>query len=200
MAGQPLKGDAARMLNARAAAMFPDEQKDALDYVCAWLEDGKTMLELARSMTAEKYPDAAIDDDTVIHFSPNIVRRVLLDLYDREKVDQRLRDSRTVGAHAMVDRATDILDSVDAYTKEAVSLAKERANVRLWSAPRYNRAELGDVPKTQVNVQVNNGEAHVTSMLRRRVVVARPDALAAAHAGLELPAGSAVVIEAGESI
>jgi hypothetical protein len=172
MAGQPLKAEAARMLNQRTAALFEGEVgKDALDYVCAWLEDGDTILDLAREMTADKYPDLTLAEAAdIIHFSPNMIRRVLLDLWPREKVDMRLRDSRTVGAHAKVEQATHILDSVDAHTKEAVSLAKERANVRLWSAPRYNRSELGDTPKTQVNVQVNNGEAHVTAMLRRRTV------------------------------
>lgn len=156
------------MLSARTAAEFEGEAgKDVLDYVCAWLENGQTMLELARSLTAELNPGADIDDD-VRHISPNMIRRVLLDYHERDKLDQRLRDSRTVAAFAMVDKATAIIDDVSAMTKEAVSHAKERANVRLWTSERYNRGELGGSPKTAIAIQVNAGEAHITAMTRRR--------------------------------
>ena len=132
-----------------------------LEFVVAWLEDGHTMLELQQRLTV----------DTAEDFHQHSVRRYLERQYGKLPVAQAFGEARAEGAHAKVEEAQHLLDTV-IPDKDAIAKAKEQANIRLWQAERANKASYGGSRQGDVNVNVTLGQLHLDA-LRSRVVQAK---------------------------
>jgi hypothetical protein len=124
---------------------------DALDYVCYRVENGTTMRELAREVTA------------VLDF---VVRSTLVEDaaalgHEAGAATERIRKSRARGAHEMVEEGKDIIDNV-APDRDAIAKAKEQVNVRQFIAKGWNRADWGEAPKQVTNLSI--GSLHIEAL------------------------------------
>jgi hypothetical protein len=86
----------------------------------------------------------------------------------------RLKEARSIGAHALVDEALEITDAAMPGGSRPVTNAAEAASVRLAVDTRVrlagllNRQELGDSP--QVAVQLNVGQLMLDAFRQTRVL------------------------------
>lgn len=127
MPGQPRKRALVAALERRARETFEDgdkhpaDQATHLDYVCVWVESGRTMLSLMREIEGEtgySFPAAMLG---------NYLRMTFPD------ATARLDAARDVGAHAMLDETIDIADDDDDAQR-----ARNRIAVRQYVAGSWN--------------------------------------------------------------
>lgn len=158
MAGRPLRRAMIAEIERRARAHFedgdePQEKREShLQYLIEWVQSGETILELANQIAED--------------LSQPITRQQL-DRYVRElapDAQAQLAAARTPGAHAMVDKAIDIVDSAPA-DRDAVRKAQAQANVRTWVAERWNRKDLGAPKGPAIQVSINT--MHLDALRRR---------------------------------
>jgi hypothetical protein len=168
MAGRPLRRAMIAEIERRARAHFedgdePQEKREShLQYLIEWVQSGGTILELANKIAT----DLSLP-----------ITRQQLDRYIRELAPDaaaQLAAARTPGAHAMVDRAIDIVDSAK-EDRDAVRKAQAQANVRTWVAERWNRKDLGAPKGPAISVSINT--MHLDALRRRasaNVQLSRP--------------------------
>jgi len=159
MAGHRLRAVVVQALESRVRAEL-DEGATVLDYVCGWLEGGDTMVALGRDLAEElntKIPK-------------NLLHNYLRSKYGEEG-ETRLAHARSVGATMMVDEAREIIDDADDSSREKLQHAQMKANMRTWTAERFNRSLYGQ-PK-QGSVTINVGHLHLDA-LRQRAAAANP--------------------------
>lgn len=82
----------------------------------------------------------------------------------------RLARARAVGAHGLVDTALAITDAASTESREELTHAKMRADMRLWIAERWNRAELG--ARTGADISVGVAVLHLDALRVRAVPAA----------------------------
>jgi hypothetical protein len=135
-----------------------DAQLTVLDYVVDWIESGNTLTQLADEVSKEMNFDIsrALLTNYVVSLDPNGKRR--------------LERARHEGAHGNVDQAIKILDNASP-DKEQLIKAKQRADVRLWTAERWNKRDLGRAPDVQITV--NNNTLHLDAMRMRQAQLTR---------------------------
>jgi hypothetical protein len=157
MAGRPKLRAMLHELEKRTRADFEDDSSTHLDYLCTWIQSGRTMVELAKEITKA----GGVGD-----ISPDMIRRQMVTAFPKE-ADRRIAAARTIGAHAQVDHARDIIDGADEFSREALAKAKMQADIRTWSASRANKAELGN--GGDINISINHNELHLDSMRVRKL-------------------------------
>ncbi len=179
MAGRPKRRALVHELTKRAA----DECEDGtahLEYVMRWIEEGKTLNELSR----------LISDDAREDISGIYITRYLTSAYPEYAV--KMAEARALGAFAMVDEARDIVDALDEgeVDRNDIAVARARSDVRLWTAERFNRKDLGN-QKEGVNVNITINSLHLDA-LRARAITANMTAAISSDedAGLMLGAGA----------
>jgi len=159
MAGRPRVRAAALELEQRAREMRAAGVDGAteLDYVCDWVAGGGTLTSLVKELNATASAEVQRSQ----------VMTALWQRFGRDEVSRRLAGARPDGAHAMVEEALAIVDSLEEreglVTKEDVARAKARADVRHWTATRWNPSELGD-QKPAVTVTVNANLLHLDAL------------------------------------
>ena len=136
----------------RVEALAAAEGMTPLELICSRLADGQSLSSLAAEIGLSR-PRLS----TYAHSLPG--------------AKERLREARSEGAHAMIDRARDILDNLVTPDRDQIALAKAKIDLITWQAERLNQTEFGGA-KQQVNVQVNLGNLSLDAM-RNRVVTAR---------------------------
>jgi hypothetical protein len=154
MAGQPKRRAMLAELERRTREELGDESTH-LDYAEYWLESGKTMYDLARSISGALGMQ-------VMYASLN---RYIESL--SENARDRLSHARARGAHPLVEQAISITSRK--IVKEDVPLAKLRADTRLRVAAMWNRDEFGAKP-SQVNINLNT--LHIDAL--RQAYIAPP--------------------------
>lgn len=122
----------------------------SLDYVCAWLERGGTLLELTDELSAA----------TGERISRDMLTRYLRAEWGEEGATQLAR-AREEGASAAVDDAQAIVDSENA-TREDIQRASKRADIRLWRAEREGRARYGKQEGPSVSISI--GSLHLDAL------------------------------------
>lgn len=160
MAGRPRQRALKQQLQAYADGMA---LPDGLAFVCAWLEDGRTMLQLQERL---KF-------DTAQDFHQHSIRRQLERDYGKEKVLAAFGEARAEGAHAKVEEAQQIIDTAP-LDRDGIAKAREQASIRLWQAERANKSAYGGNKPGDVNVNVSLGQLHIDA-LRSRVVQAKAE-------------------------
>lgn len=141
----------------KRAAEMGEPGASPLDYAVEWVASGKTVLDLAASLSAA----------TGFDFLRESVSRYL---HTFPEAEQRLERARRRGAHGLVDQAVEIVDATEGEeSREAIASAKLRADTRLWVAERWDRDGLGQKPSATVNLTINT--LHIDA-LRRRATVA----------------------------
>lgn len=147
-----------------------------LDYVCQWLEGGQTMLELTD----------AISEELQLPIARTAILYYLRSIFGTE-ADRRIAVARRQSGHGLVEDAKGILDTTAVgATREELQAAKQRADVRLWMAERYNREELGGQKVPQVTI--NLGVLHLDAM-RHRAIEAAAHPVPAPVTSSVLPSG-----------
>jgi hypothetical protein len=164
MAGRPKRRALIHELTKRAADNCEDGTAH-LEYVLQWIEDGKTISQLARE----------ISEDAKEDIFGSYITRYLADVYPEWPA--RVAAARAVGSHSMIDEARDIIDELDGHIpdKDRTAVAKARAEVRQWTAERYNRRELG-APVAGVSVSLSINTLHLDA-LRSRSATAKATAI-----------------------
>jgi len=180
MAGHRMRGAVVQALEARAKAEL-EEGGTLLDYVCGWLESGETLSSLTDELATEL-------DLTI---SRNLLPNYLRAKYG-EDGQARLAHARSIGATSMVEDARDIIDGADASSRENLQHAQMRANIRTWTAERFNREQFGQ-PK-QGSVTINVGHLHLDALRQRASLATQPRAIVGS---VEVTQGSASDIAAG---
>lgn len=156
MAGQPKARRLEIELTVRAKQI--DDNATTLDAVCAWLEKGGTVVSLAKD----------VGDAVGEEYSVDVIYAYLKRVYGKGEYTRRFAAARKEGSHAVVEEATQILDDLpNSADRDRVAVAKAQADIRLWRAERYNRAELGG--DKQVAVQINVGSLHIDAMRQRAI-------------------------------
>lgn len=148
-----------------------------LEFVALYVEGGGTILKLAMDVLRE------IDSD----LRPEALNSYLYATWP-DDAGNRLKRARMIGAHALVEHATLIVDKADATDKDKLKKAEMRSRVRHWQAERDNRDELGATPTMAVNV-INQPTLHLDSLRRLSPRGEAPSTLAGAstHAVSDQP-------------
>lgn len=180
MAGQPKRRAMIDMLEQRTRDYFEWDgttpQPTTLDYVAVWIEDGKTLKELAFDMgQALGY-----------EIGRERVSAYLRDAFGTAIVDETLANARTRASHSMVD---DTLHIADTATPEQHQTARVRINARQWVAEKLNRADYGSVK--QLSVSGSIGLMHLTAL---QAVPARATAIVTGTPQQQLPAGDEQIV------
>lgn len=162
MAGRQRRKHMIQILEKRLAQWSETQEEErvytVLDYVVDWVESGKTLLSLSNEVGEEMEWD---------------ISRAMLVSYvtaGDPLLRRRLEQARQEGAHGAVDVATQIIDDASTMDKEKLMKAKMRADVRLWTAERWNKKDLGKAPDVLVNI--NHNTMHLDALRRRSIMAA----------------------------
>ena len=175
MSGKPKRRAILVALEARTREHFevPDGEPSPysiLDYAVAWIENGQTLRRLADDLAVELgFP---LWQGTLVS--------LLLETGGSEQVsenERRLSNARARGGHAAVEDAQAIVDAPMADQVD-VSAAASRARVRLWTAERWNRAELGKAPEVQIAISASQLYLDALRAPRARAAMVAPSPLA----------------------
>lgn len=173
MAGRQKPKRIVALLDRLADEELDLDAPNALDYVCAWLADGKTVQQLADHLSN-------LANEPVHRSWLTPVLQALA-----PDASQRMNDARRSSAHALVEDAQAIADAAAVEpTREGVSAAKLQADLRTWRAAKYDRETFGE--KATHAVTLSFSQLHIDALRRRN---AQPTALSAT-ATLALPNGS----------
>jgi hypothetical protein len=129
-----------------------------LEYVCERLEDGDTLVQIAGEIARA----------TQIEIGQHTIRRWLQDQFRNEDVAARFKAARLEGAHADVEKAQEILDSVPEI-RDAIAKAKARADFLIWKAGVNNRPTYGPVSAVTVNNNLSVAALHLSALRTRQV-------------------------------
>lgn len=159
MSGQPRKRALVAALERRTRETFedadapPDLQATHLDYVCAWVEAGRTLRALAARISTEAGQDIL----------PSMLSHYLRANF--EGAGQRLEDAREIGAHAMLDETLEISDE-DVLSSEDAARARNRIGARQYVAGAWNQATRAS-GKGGVTVNIAAGELMLGALRSR---------------------------------
>ncbi len=128
-----------------------------LDYVAAWIEDGRTVKELAKDIT-----DSAIGFEVTYAFLMRYLRERWTE------TDQRLEEARVRASHSIAETSIELVDA-PAYTTVEVSRAASRARARQWIAERYNPKAFGSQKGASVTVSI--GSLHLAALQHSTTIV-----------------------------
>jgi len=131
MAGRPQ----ARALAAEIAHRATEQNETPLEYICSWLASGESLSKLAR--------DIGVSQPAMSKYANGL-----------PNAKERIKEARSEGAHAMVDKAHLLLEDCE-HDRDAIAIAKARVELITWQAERLNQTEFGG-QKQQINVNVNN--------------------------------------------
>jgi hypothetical protein len=140
-----------RMLETFGADDDNEVQPTTLDYVCNWLENGKTLKSLASELDAKLHAEV----------SPAMLQRVLERKHGEDIVVQGFDAARTRASHQYAEDALAIVDA-PADTQVEVSRAASRARSRQWLAEKYNARQFGS--SKDVQVAINIGSLHLAAL------------------------------------
>lgn len=169
MAGQPKRRAMVEALEARTREYFEDDPTQTiLDYVACWIEDGKTIDQLA----------------TQLDCPPQWISRSLRNRFGEEATDARLVASRARASHQIAEAA---LTLSDAPAETSVDVARNGlgARTRQWLAERWNPQQYGQRQQTNVAISITSLHLDALRHASTRVtggpimeVQASPDTLA----------------------
>lgn len=126
MAGRPQRRAIAAELARRALEYFEgDTERTPLDYACAWVSDGGTLLKLA----------ADLSDTLAFEVRRERLSAYLYETYD--DAEPRLTSARARSSHTHAEEALEVIEG-QAFTSAEVADKRERARVRLWLAERFS--------------------------------------------------------------
>lgn len=127
-------------------------EQTVLEYAVEWLENGKTLVQLAASVNDK----LGTDED--------YVTRSMISRYLNDELDgtDALAAARNEGAHGMAEGAITVIDEA-AESREEIARNKNRADLRLRLAGFLN-PQYRDQRGTNVNLQINDGRAHLDAM------------------------------------
>jgi hypothetical protein len=163
MAGRPKHKALFTQLELRTRDRFEDETSTHLDYVCEWVSSGKTLTVLAEEITTA---------GQVGEIDTGMLRRYLLRNWPAD-TDPRLNKARRAGAHTMVEEARKLIDDTsDGATRDQLQRAKLRGDVRMWTAERWNKEELGKAP--DIALTINHNTLHLDALRQRAVARVTP--------------------------
>jgi hypothetical protein len=126
------------------------EEATPLDWVCAWIEDGKTVNAM------HVYVGERFGEPLSRPWLSGCINKLTPD------AKERIAKARQVGTHQLVEDAQEIADATkDEPNREAIASAKLRSDLLLWRAKAYNRAELGEKP---ASININLNTLHLDAM------------------------------------
>lgn len=119
------------------------EEATALDWVCSWIEDGRS-INAMHAHVSERFEDLS---------RPWLSRQIHSLAPD---AGDRIFEARRRASHVLVENAQDIADSTEGeHSREAIASAKLRTDILLWRAKAYNRQDLGEKsPTLTLSVQM----------------------------------------------
>lgn len=160
MAGRARLNALATELSQRVADTFDyDVEQDdspkptALDYVCHWMECGKT----AKALAADLSTSLSFDVDYAA------LLRYLRNTYGEQATESAMDAARTRASHSLAEDAIGLIDAADRDSSSAVSKAAAQARSRQWMAERYNPSRFGQLKG--VNVSISVGDLHLQALL-----------------------------------
>jgi hypothetical protein len=151
MAGRPLYRAMVAELMRRAAQEIGDDAT-VLDYGVSWIESGRTITQLADSISIS----------IGLPLSRSQVSKYLNSC--EPGASERLLLARETGADALVEEAVDLLD-VMPENRDAIAKAGKRADIRTWLAGKWNRAQYGE--NKQLNVDISIAGLHLDALRAR---------------------------------
>ena len=157
LAGRPKQRALVAELERRAREEIGDEAT-SLDYVVAWVASGKTQLALVNEISRTTGHE-------IMHAT---MAKYLRDRFGDE-ASVRLEAARREGAHVMVDDAIEIIEDADTSSRERLQHAKMKADIRMWTAGKFNREQYGE--NKGAHVQISIAGLHLDA-LRRPMVTA----------------------------
>lgn len=167
-------------LEKRTKAAFEPEvgdevQPTTLDFVCYWIESGRTMKALAKEL----------EDCLPFDVDYGFLMRHLYKIYGDSTVDQRIDAARTKSADVYAEESLDITDE-RAQTPMDVNRNASRARSRQWLAEKWNAGKYG---QKAVTVQVSIGELHLNALRQVAAEKRQNSTLSAIGEARLLPAG-----------
>lgn len=159
MAGRPKTRATLEALQERALKEL-GEGATALEYVTHVLGSGGRIIDVGEALAKPKGPLA---------FTPGygMVQSALeMETGKGGEVQAALSAARRQGAHAKVEEAEQIADTVSA-DRDQVARAKLKAEIRTWAAARANREAYGD--QKSGGIEINIGELHLGALQRSQI-------------------------------
>ena len=156
MASRP-KQQRLNALLAKLAVTELGEDATALDWVCSWIEDGRS-INAMHVYVGERFEELSRPwlSRCIHSLGPN--------------AGERIAEARQRGTHVLVEDAQQIADSTSHDTsREAIASAKLRTEILLWRAKAYNRAELGE---KAASISISLPQLHLDAMRARNVSLA----------------------------
>lgn len=138
-------------------AFEDDDSKTHVDFICDWLESGRSMLDFSKAL------------NKTLKFETDITYGSIAK-YFREFSDDaeaRIQAARSKGAFAIADSTAEIADE-EVATKEDAARARNRIGARQWMAEKFNREQFG-APKPGTSISISLPGSHLNA-LRLRVV------------------------------
>lgn len=158
MAGQPRRKALIAEIERRTREQFEDDDaKTHVDFVCDWLESGRTMLDLTKELNKKLKFETPVTYGSVSKYFRELT----------DTAEARMHAARTKGSYAIADSTADIADE-KVETKEDAARARNRINSRQWLAEKFNREQFGQ-PRPGTTVNISMAGAHLDA-LRLRVV------------------------------
>lgn len=147
-------------------------QPSTLDYVCHWMECGKT----AKALAADLSNALPFECDYAM------LMRYLRNTFGEQAAEQAIDASRTRASHSLAEDALDLIDNADRDSSSAVSKAAAQARSRQWMAEKYNPSRFGQ--KVQQSVSISVSALHLEALRARpnRVTGSPLGAIAGAEA------------------
>lgn len=192
MAGRPRRRAMIAELTRRCIEEYDGDGERHLDYVAEWVEDGKTILELAKDMS-ESIPRS--DELGSIEIKGAWITRHLINQHGKVAYDQRMKEARTISSYAMLDDARDIADDDTLNDRDKIARAKLRIDQRQWTAERFNK-ELG-TKHVDVNANMNVQSMHLDALRARSIAKAEARALTSESEAAEDIAPARAFISSG---
>lgn len=174
MAGRPLRNAMIDVLRKRTADWFGDNLHTSLDYALEWVENGGTIqhmiYELARDIS-EQAEQFNLPKPTPI-LSRSMLTSYLESLDPQSgNVASKLTRARSIGAHAMVERANVALDAPPAnkLDRDTLNVLDRRLAAKERLAAAWNRADFGKT--AGVSVAINVADLHLAALQHHARVI-----------------------------
>jgi len=154
----------------RTSEYFEDAQHTPADYVQAWIEEGRSLVALAVSLTESIHnlePGQLPNKPGQFSVTRNMIDRYIREIVGDEQAVAIYSASRKVGAHGMVEHGVQKLDEDKGFDRDQTNARVRQLEARERLAAVWNREYAKS--QNQTNVSISFASMHLDALRQRRL-------------------------------